>query len=106
MSFDINKYMNENRVHNPMFGFSVKQLVCKSGLSMSVQASSNHYCSPREDGQSHYDSVEVGYPSRKVDDLLEYAENPATPTDTVYGWVPVNIINKIVDENGGLDADW
>jgi hypothetical protein len=99
--FDINKFMTENRVII-RGGLLVKKLVCKNGLTMSVQASFFHYCSPREDSLSHYDSVEVGYPSRKVDALMEYAERPETPTETVYGWVPVDVINKIVDENGGL----
>lgn len=98
---DINKYIRDNRV-NVRGLVLVKELVCKNGLTMSVQASSDHYCSPRQDSLSHYDSVEVGYPSRKVDALMEYAERPETPTETVYGWVPVDVINKIVDENGGL----
>lgn len=99
--FDINKYIRDNRVIIRGTAL-VKKLVCKNGLTLSVQASFFHYCSPREDSLSHYDSVEVGYPSRKVDDLMEYAERPETPTETVYGWVPVDVINKIVDDNGGV----
>jgi len=99
--FDFNKYVQENRVEVRGYGYNIRQIVCKNGLAMSVQASQHHYCSPRED-QGPYQMVEVGFPNRKVEALMEYAENPATPTSTVYGFVPVEVINKIVDDNGGL----
>ena len=39
------------------------RIFCEDGVSLSVQASSGMYCSPREDGLSYYSEVEVGYPS-------------------------------------------
>jgi hypothetical protein len=94
--FDINRYLMECRS-----GLLCKPVHCKSGLNMSVQASSGHYCQPRQD-QGPWESVEIGFPSLKLVELMKYAESPEKPTDTVYGWVPVQLVNKIVDENGGL----
>lgn len=78
------------------------KIFCCDGFSMSIQASQNHYCSPRED-EGPYTAVEVGYPSEKEEKLMEYAENPSRPTDTVYGYVPVQLVNQIIDDHGGVD---
>lgn len=83
----------------------VPRLVCKDGFSMSVQASSYHYCSPREDNAFNYMSVEVGYPTERVEELMEYAEDPADPLGTVYGWVPVEVVNKVINQHGGIDDE-
>jgi hypothetical protein len=79
----------------------IPKIICADGFRMSVQATHTHYCSPREDECSYYSEVEVGFPSAKEETLMPYCENPNTPTDTVYGYVPVEIINAIVDAHGG-----
>lgn len=76
---------------------------CADGLEMSVQASQTHYCHPREDGLSEYYQVEVGFPTRELGALLPYAEDPENLTDTVYGWVPVEVVNEIIEQHGGLE---
>lgn len=78
-----------------------KRITCNSGLTMSVQTSSTHYCTPRTDtGPWH--EVEVGYPSARVGKLIPYAEKPDKPTKTVYAYVPFNLVLEVVNENGGL----
>lgn len=79
----------------------VKPITCASGLSFSAQASSTHYCTPRN-STGPWVAVEIGFPSQRVEELLEYAENPNDPTDTVYGYVPVELVEKIVMNHGGL----
>ena len=37
-----------------------KRIKCADGFSMSVQANSGAYCSPRSDNAASYDEVEVG----------------------------------------------
>lgn len=69
---------------------------------MSLQASSHHYCTPRSD-EGPYSSVEIGFPSKKVDKLMPYAGEAEFPTKTVYGWVPVSVVLSIVKDNGGFD---
>lgn len=89
------------RKHRPMI--VVPKLVCMDGLKLSVQASSGHYCSPRTSNEARYDKVEVGFPSEKVDALMPYVEDPnGLPTQTVYAYVPVDILNQVIHDRGGL----
>ncbi len=79
------------------------RIFCKNGFSMSVQGSSFHYCSPRETIDS-YHAMEIGFPSRRVEKLKKYAEEPKRLTKTVYGWTPVKVIQEVIDDNGGIDT--
>lgn len=79
----------------------IPALECASGLNLSVQASRNHYCSPRSD-KGPWSAVEVGFPSQKIEAPLPYAEEPENPCGTVYSCVPLNLIVSIVVDNGGL----
>jgi len=78
-----------------------KNVKCQDGFSMSVQASSSHYCDPKSD-TGPWSHVEVGYPSELDMLLWPYAENPGSPTDTIYGYVPSKIIRGVVEAHGGL----
>jgi len=53
-----------------------KEIVCKDGFTMSVQANEFAYCSPRATGSIKYTSVEVGYPSQPEPLLVEWVEDP------------------------------
>ena len=75
---------------------------CADGFEVSVQASFGHYCSPRDSGDIRYDEVELGYPNMVEPELLEYAEDPDEPKNTVYGYVPVELVNKIIEKHGGI----
>lgn len=78
------------------------QIICNDGFKMSVQASEFHYCSPRILAES-YNSVEVGFPSRRELLMFLYAEDPKRLTKTVYGYVPVDIINQVIEKHGGIN---
>lgn len=80
----------------------VEYVVCADGFEMSVQASANHYCHPREDWLYAYQSFEVGFPSAPDSRLTPYAEDPESLTDTVYGRVPVQTIVDVINAHGGL----
>ena len=79
-----------------------KRIVCPDGFSISVQASSFHYCSPRENNMEWYNEVECGYPSTEdiSDDLKRYAETGGNFTTTVYGFVPIDIVIKELNRHG------
>ena len=79
-----------------------KKVVCKDGFSMSVQANSTSYCSPRTSNAERYEEVEIGYPNRSEDLLLEYAEDDARPTDTVYAYVPATLVTLVIAKHGGM----
>ena len=38
-------------------------------------------------------------------DLLGICKEADDGTDTVYGWVPVDVVNKLIDKHGGLDEE-
>ena len=92
------------------------RIVCKDGFNISVQASENHYCSPRintSDG-STYTEVECGYPSEMAripydqlteNDFQSYAEDPHSLTKSVYGYVPVHVVDNLLNSHGGIDVE-
>ena len=79
-----------------------KTVICEDGFDMSVQASSFHYCSPREDKRHAYTSVEVGFPSDEEPLLMQWVEDPDKPTETVYGYVPAAVILAVIAKHGGV----
>ena len=83
-----------------MFKKNCAIAVCADGFSVSIQASSRNYCSPRND-DGPYLSVELGYPSASDPIILPYAENPDKPTDTVYGYVPSSVVLECLESHGG-----
>ena len=78
------------------------KIICADGFSMSVQASGTAYCTPRKTGAVRYSEVEIGFPSSREDLLLEYAEDQGNPTETVYGYVPANIVSLVIVKHGGI----
>jgi hypothetical protein len=81
------------------------RLICKDGYSISVQASWGHYCSPRFDDVNEYKTVELGFPNMKDVLIMAYAEEPDYPTETVYAYVPVELVNELIEKHGGIMED-
>tara|TARA_B100000700_G_scaffold113878_1_gene128000 strand:+ start:86 stop:454 length:369 start_codon:yes stop_codon:yes gene_type:complete len=79
-----------------------KKVICRDGFSMSVQANSTSYCSPRVSNADRYTDVEVGFPNKSEDLLLEYAEDPDSPTETVYPYVPTTVVSLVIAKHGGM----
>jgi hypothetical protein len=79
-----------------------KLVVCADGFTMSVQANEGAYCSPRRDNAARYTEVEVGFPSEKEEMLMEYVEDHAKPTETVYAYVPVFLVSTVIAKHGGM----
>lgn len=82
----------------------VPQIVCADGLAFSVQTSSHHYCTPRDD-RGPWTEAEVGFPSERIEEFLPYIDgDPETidPTSAVYGYVPLDLIAKVIDAHGGI----
>lgn len=78
-----------------------KRITCADGFSLSVQAKHGAYCSPRNNIGPWWE-VEVGFPSAKPEIIMQYAEDPDSPTETVYGYVPIELVEQLIDEHGGL----
>lgn len=82
------------------------RVTCKDGYEISIQASRLHYCNPRENFLEEYESVELGYPNRYDELIDEYAEDfdddGKACTNTVFGFVPIEIVEKLIEKHGGI----
>lgn len=99
----LQEWMDKNKLNT---GFC-KNLETNHGLTFSVQASKNHYCTPKFDSDTYrlYDEFEVGFPNQWVSEFMPYAQDRGRPADTVYAYVPVDIIQHVIDKNGGIKED-
>ena len=82
-------------------GGPVPPVVCADGFVMSVQANEFVYCEPKNN-MGPWRSVEIGFPSRVEPLLLNYAESPGNWTDTVYPYVPVELVAAVIEVHGGM----
>lgn len=101
----VNEFLKHNfkeyRVHDEWIAEKTRRLICKDGFSISIQASKFHYCEPRKNKAWPYHSVELGFPSELEDLIEEFAEADDT-TDTLYPYVPIEIVNKLIEKHGGI----
>ena len=81
------------------------RIVCRDGFSVSVQAHSGSYCIPRQ-AQGPHTHYECGFPSSvpNTDKFKEYAENDMDHTETVYGFVPRDVIEQELESHGGIES--
>ena len=77
-------------------------VVCADGFQISIQASPFHYCYPKDNNAENFEKVELGFPNQKDDLIMEYAKNPDYPTLTVYGYVPIEVVDKLMEKHGGI----
>ena len=75
---------------------------CADGFTMSVQASAWNYCQPQVNAAVKYESVEVGFPSVMEPMLMPWVEDRDDPTETVYAYVPVEIVTNVLVKHGGI----
>lgn len=78
------------------------RLCCNDGYSISAQASEFHYCTPRINGAQDYESVELGFPSEEDELINEYSDGGFDYTETVYGYVPIEIVENLIEKHGGI----
>lgn len=84
------------------------RIVCKDGFSISVQARSSAYCTPREDyPNTPYTDMECGFPSsnpitKEFRNYAEGYEDKESYCGTVFSYVPIEVIEKELEEHGGI----
>jgi hypothetical protein len=84
------------------FRENMPRIELADGESISIQASCNHYCAPRDD-EGPWSRVEIGYPSVKPqEEMMEFCEDPNNPTGSVYGYVPIRLACDFINAHGGL----
>lgn len=84
----------------------IPKLVCEDGFTMSVQAGSSCYSTPRTDGEREYSAYEVWlcYEPLLQDYINTYADDDGTVHSDPCGWVPTHVILDIVNKHGGLNT--
>ena len=100
----LQKYRKVKKIIPGMTSSHTPHVICKDGFKMSVQAGQSLYSEPKDVADS-YEEMEVGYPSKEERLLARYAEDGENLCDTVYGYVPCSIIDKIIEKHGGIDED-
>lgn len=71
---------------------------CADGYTVSIQASIGHYCAPRTNKTNDYTTVELGFPNKEDDLIYKFREG----SDSVYGYVPIRIVNELLQKHGGI----
>lgn len=99
-------------------------ITCVDGYKLSVIAGPSTYCIPKPelipsipanvyDGtidptySGPYTHVEVGFPSERPEpwsEWLRHVEDPDNPTGTVYSFVPIELVQELINTHGG-EAD-
>lgn len=77
------------------------EMVCADGFEMSVQGHFGAYSSPRGDFEPHYLSVEVSTAPR-AEPLFESHGGHTYDGFSIYGYVPVELVAKVIERHGGL----
>lgn len=80
------------------------RLILKDSTHVSVQVGRHLYCTPRND-KGPWTEVEVGFPSVAPPDLWEqYADDWEKPTETVYPYIPIELVLFFIGTHGGIDG--
>lgn len=98
----LNKYLANNK--DEVTEWMSKRVELNSGLTLSIQASEYHYCEPRKnlDDKSMYTAFEIGFPSEEIELIASFAQDRGDLTGTVYPYIPRNIVETIISDNGGI----
>lgn len=84
-----------------------RRLVLADGTQLSVQAGDGAYCEPRKTMPYFlYESFEIGFPSSVIPEISKFAENEDDLTETVYPYVPVDVVRSVINARGGVVGQW
>ena len=79
-----------------------KNVTCRDGFNFSLQAGPSHYSEPKAIA-NEYEAWEIGFPSGEEPLWMEWQEPGNEPTESVYGWVPNEVVNAVIQRHGGID---
>ena len=105
----VNVLSEDPLMKHMMTSSRLPHIVCEDGFTMSVQVGYSLYSTPKKIAK-RYSAVEIGFPSEPEELIKEWAE--FTPfeddeepdyTDTVYPYVPVEVVDKVLKKHGGID---
>ena len=76
--------------------------ICSDGYSVSIQANYAAYCTPRRDDAEKYTDVELRFPIAEDEIINDWAEDLDKPIDTIYPFVPVSLVDRLISKHGGI----
>ena len=91
--------------------FSLPRIHCKDGFTISIQVNKGNYCAS-ENGVHTFGTdwklVEWGFPSEQIDAEKYHAEEnfyeeEIDTTQTVGGYVEIELMDTLLQEHGGID---
>lgn len=96
-----NQFLQKFRLVKFNMNVTRPMVKCADGYTVSVQAGYGIRSHPQADADE-YTAVELGYPSQSDEEIIPYAENTNRPCETVYNFVPVEIVDKLFEKHGGI----
>ena len=96
-TFDIQKHVKSGETYGTFVRGPAEAVYCNNGLVLSIQASRVHYSLPKTD-EGPYTHFEIGYPTMDLSLLDPYADEGSD----VYGYVPLEVVEKILENAGGV----
>jgi hypothetical protein len=100
VTFDEMAYTYDNKT------FFLPRIYCNDGFNISVQLNNGNYCSSvngvRKFGLD-WKEVEWGFPSAPIDGKKYNAEDVEDTTNSVGGYVDINLLDELLEEHGGID---
>ena len=97
----INEFLQKYRKQRNGMQIVRPRVRCADGYTVSVQAGDMWYSEPRLD-TGWYGKVELGYPTAADEELRDYAEGKRDLRKTVYGFVPVKLVDEVLTKHGGI----
>ena len=104
----VTNHSRDSLMNHMLTSTRLPKIVCADGFEMSVQVGCSLYSTPKKVAK-RYSAVEIGYPSEHEPLIEEYAECYTFEeldidfTDTVYPYVPVKVVDKVLKKHGGID---
>lgn len=81
------------------------RIKCKDGYTVSLQAGRTWYCLPKENlKDGNYIAVELGCPNEPDILINHYAEDKTDYKNTIYPYVPVATVEKLIEKHGGVKS--
>ncbi len=79
------------------------KIVCTDGFKMSIQGNEMTYSIPKKVA-TEFQAMEIGFPSQQEDLIMEFIDRTEhDPTQSVYGYIPIDLIEKVIEKHGGID---
>ena len=106
----VTNHSRDSLMNHMLTSTRLPQIVCSDGFTMSVQVGFSLYSTPKKVAK-RYSAVEIGFPSEHEPLIEEYAEtfykedgeDITDYTDTVYPYVPVKVVDKVLKKHGGIN---